>query len=114
MRTHKVSKREKRREMRGIGVGDFSKALGRFDLGETTSDELLVYKEYAVYYRTDHRMNQDGAFSEQNTYWVGPSPRALEKAKWRWYKPLEEDRNLFLEFAGLAEQERSPETALGW
>ena len=100
--------------MRGIGAEDFSKALGRVDLGETTSDELLVYKDYAVYYKTDHHMHEDGVFSERNTYWVGPSPRAFEKAKWRWYRPLEGDRNLFLDFAELAEKERSPETALGW
>jgi len=100
--------------MRGIGADDFSKALGRVDLRETVGDELLVYKEYAVYSKTDQHMNEDGSFSEENTYWVGPSPRAFEKEKWRWYKPLEEDQNLFLEFAGLAEKERSPETALEW
>jgi len=100
--------------MRGIGREDFDRALGRVDLEETSKDALLMYREYTVYYKTDHYMNEDETFSEEHTFWVGPSPRAFERKKWRWYKPLEEDENLFLEFAGLAEKERSPRTMLEW
>lgn len=52
-------------------------------------------------------------------FYLEPGYHHEDRDAWRWYEPIEEHRNLFIEFARLADkerpnQERSNEIALDW
>lgn len=47
-------------------------------------------------------------------YRVVPKYSTSEEGRWKWYFPLREAPDLFIEFARLLHEERSPQTALAW
>lgn len=57
------------------------------------------------------REKEDGSLG---SYRIVPEYSTSEEGRWKWYFPLREAPDLFLEFARLSHEERSPQTALAW
>jgi hypothetical protein len=96
---------------RRVTRDDFSKLAGRegrFALTSADGDYYHVCDDYEL------RPAKGQKREDMRSRRIVPKYDDLDEDRWRIYRPLEDTPDLFLRFAQLYEQERSPETALSW